>query len=129
VKALAMNLMAVVVFLGAGLFLGPHARTAYDHLFPVPAYVSGHYADVFQRAGKPVVLFSTSTCPYCQHTRDLLRAQSVDYEDLVIDQSPEAKRQFEALAGSAVPVLFIGDRRITGFHEDTIRESLALIRR
>jgi glutaredoxin len=128
-KTWAMNLVAVVVFLGAGLWLGPHARFAYDRLFPVPAYVSGHYADVFQRAGKPVVLFSTSTCPHCQHARDLLHAQRVDYEDLVIDQSPEAKREFDALGGSAVPMLFIGDRRITGFHEDTIRESLALIRR
>lgn len=128
-KALAMNLVAVVVFLVAGLWLGPHARSAYDHLFPEPAYVSGHYADVFRRAGKPVVLFSTSTCPHFEHARELLRAQHVDYQDLVIDQSPEAKKAFDALGGDAVPVLFIGDRRITGFHEDTIRESLALIRR
>jgi glutaredoxin len=128
-KAWAMNLMAVVVFLGAGLWLGPHAGSAYDQLFPAPAYVSGDYDDVFQRAAKSVVMFSTSTCPYCQRTRELLRTQRVDYEDLVIDQSPDAKRLFERFGGGAVPLLFIGDRRITGFQENTIVESLALILR
>jgi glutaredoxin len=104
-------------------------RSLYERMFPEPAYVNGDYAALYRQAAKPVVMFSTSTCPHCQHARDFLQQAHVDYQDFVIDQSPDAKQQFSALGGSGVPLLFIGDRRILGFREDTLRESLALIHR
>jgi mycoredoxin len=128
-KKALINLVAFALFLGAGLWLGPHLRSTFEHLFPEPAYVNGDYDALYRQAAKPVVMFSTSTCPHCQHAREFLREARVDYQDLVIDQSPDAKQQFTTLGGSGVPLLFIGSRRIVGFREDTIRESLALIHR
>ena len=76
-----------------------------------------------------VVMVSTSTCPYCALARAYLDQAKVEYRDFVIDQSADAQQQFQALGGGKVPLLFIGNRRIVGYREDTIRDSLALIRR
>lgn len=121
------NAILVAAFLGLGLWIGPQLRIAYERGFPEPAYVTGDYADLHRQAEKPVVLFSTSTCPYCQKTRALLAEEHVDYQDFVVDRSADAERRFEALGGGGVPQLFVGDRRITGFRPDAIRESLARI--
>jgi glutaredoxin len=107
--------------------LGPPLRQMFDQLFPEPIYVTGNYTALYKQTGKHVVMFSTSTCPYCERARTYLRQANVDYQDFVIDLAPSAKQQFKELGGSRVPVLFIADRRIIGFHEDTIRESLGLI--
>ena len=128
-KAIILNLSVIFLFGFAGLWLGPHARSAYEWIFPPPAFVNGNYSEIFREAGKPVVMFSTSTCPHCARAREYLRKDQIDYRDFVIDQSPDAKQRFTALGGDSVPLLFIGNRRITGFHEDTIHESLALMRR
>jgi mycoredoxin len=117
------NAVAVALFLAAGLSLGPHVRA----MFPEPAYVTSNYGASYRQAAKPVVMFSTSTCPHCQHAREFFHSVHVDYQEYDIDQSPDAKHEFAVLGGNGVPLLFIGDRRIVGFRPDTIRESLALI--
>lgn len=123
-----VNLALVAACLAAGLWAGPHLRAAYAHWFPPPEFVTGNYEALYRQTGKPVVMFSTSECPYCRKARELFKREGVDYQDLVIDQSPDANRQFEALGAGGVPQLFIGDRRITGFREKAIRDSLTLIR-
>lgn len=122
----AILLLAIV---GAGLWLGPHARAMYARMFPPPAYESGDFSALRKQADKPVVIFTTSTCPYCKQARELLTREGVDYRDYVIDLSPQAERQFLSLNGKGVPLLFIGDRRISGFREEVIRESISLNRR
>jgi glutaredoxin len=120
-----LGAILIVLFLGAGLWLGPYLRASYDRLFPQAAYVTGNYDALYRQAGKRVVMFSTSTCPYCKRTRELLTSEHVDFQDFVIDQSTAARTQFETLGGGGVPLIFIGDRRIAGFREAIVRESLA----
>lgn len=124
-----VNVLVIGAFLAAGLFAGPWLRAGYDRLFPPAAFVTGDFDRLYQDAGKPVVVFSTSTCPFCKRAREMLARENVDYRDFVVDQSPDAERRFEELGGGAVPQVFIGDRRIMGFREQVIRESLALQRR
>jgi len=129
-KVVNVSLYALVaaISLGGGLWMGPGLRGAYERLFPDPPYISGDFKALYRETGKLVVLFSTSTCPHCRHAREFLDREHVEYQDFVVDQSADAERRFAALKGRPVPLLFIGDRRIVGFREDTIRESLALIR-
>ncbi|MEO5627158.1 MAG: glutaredoxin family protein [Dokdonella sp.] len=117
-----------LVALAAGVVAAPHSRAQYERMFPEPAYVSGDFLALYREAGKPVVMFSTSTCPYCKRTREWLASANVDYRDYVVDQSDDARKRFEHVDGGPVPLLFIGDRRIVGFREDTLRESLALLK-
>lgn len=125
-KKIALNVGLIAVCLGVGLWAGPMAKVGYDRLFPAPAYTQGDYANLYRQAGKNIVMFSTSTCPHCSDARALLQREGVAYRDFLIDGLPEAKRQFDALGGTGVPLLFIGDRRILGYRESVIRESLAL---
>lgn len=127
-KKWVLNVVIVGVFLGLGLWVGPQIRAGYDRLFPEPAFVRGDYTAVFRQAGKPVVMFATSHCPFCQQARELFQREGIEYREYKIDESADAKRWFKELDGTNVPLLFIGDRRIVGFREDAIRESLAATR-
>lgn len=130
-KKLATALLYLAMplaFLGVGLWLGPSLHDLYARLFPAPAFVRGDFGDLYRETGKPVVMFSTSTCPHCRSARDLLAHERVDYHDFVIDESAGAERRFKTLHGEGVPLLFIGDRRITGFQESTIRDALAALK-
>lgn len=110
-----------------GLYGGPIAKGAYSALFPAPEYAIGDYSKIYGVAGSQVVLFSTSTCPYCKKTRTLLAQLGVSYHDYLIDKSSEADSEFKKLGGSAVPLLFVGDRRIRGYRESTIRDAIDLL--
>ena len=80
---------------------------------------------MYEAANKPIVLFGTSTCPYCKATRKLLAANKVEYKDYLIDKSKSAEAEFKKLGGSGVPMIFIGNRKIVGFNKVVIEESLA----
>jgi len=114
--------------LATGLWTGSMLRDAHARLFPAPAFAQGDFSAIYRETGKPVVMFSTSTCPYCRRARALLDEEHVAYQDFVIDQSPQARQRFASFGGSGVPVLLIGTRRIEGYREDVIRDSLALAR-
>jgi glutaredoxin len=108
-----------------GVYGGPAARAAYAHVFPEPAFRTGDFSSLYRDAGSPVVLFSTSTCPYCKQTRELLQQRRVAYVDFVVDQSESAARRFKSVGGKGVPLIYVGDRSISGFREDAIVEALA----
>lgn len=123
-----VHVVVLAAFLGVGLWAGPRLKGLYEDASREPPYVNGNYEAIYRQAGKPVVMFSKSTCPYCARARELLTREHVDFVERVVDQSPEAQRWFETLGGKGVPLLFIGDRRIVGFREDVIRTSLAQVR-
>jgi glutaredoxin len=95
-------------------------------MFPPNAFTEGDFSAVYRDAGKPVVLFATSTCPYCSQTRELLARAHVDFKEWTTDKSEQAREKFAALGGDAVPLLFVGHRRIVGYDEGAIRQSLLL---
>lgn len=92
-------------------------------------YQQGNYAAYYPDARTRVVVYGTSTCPFCAQTRDYLNRQKIAYADFNVDQSPQASRQFAALHGSAVPVILIGDRLITGFKPQAIDAALKALGR
>jgi glutaredoxin len=113
-------------FLG-GLYGGPIARGTYARLFPEPPFTTGNFSQLHAEAGSSVVLFSTSTCPYCKQTREMFAKAGVTYVDYMIDTSDVAKQKFQQLSGVGVPLIYIGDRRIRGFREPAIKDALAVL--
>ena len=109
------------------IWVGPRLRDAYNQWFPPPAFVSGDCSSLYAEMAKPVVIFTTSTCPYCKKVRKLLEINHVDFADLVVNESGAAEQRFREVGGKAVPALFIGKRMIVGFREDAITEALKLI--
>lgn len=126
---LRWTLAAVLLpaFFTAGLALGPKAAGAWRAAFPPPEYTTGDFSTLHTAANSRVVLYATATCPYCIRTRQLLDAAGVAYREYLIDESEQAQADFIRLGGRVVPLLFIGERRIAGYREQTIRDALAAL--
>ena len=125
-KALKAVLLIVILSgcFAAGLFGAPLIRATYTRVFPDPTYSNGNFSSLYVAAGHSVVLFSTSTCPYCKKTREMFKRQGIAYTDYVTDKSKDAERRFEKYNGTAVPLIFIGDRKILGFDEGVIQSAI-----
>lgn len=117
-------LLLAGAFLGLGLWAGPSVRTVYDQWFPAPTFVTGDYTALFKETNKSVVIFTTSTCRYCKRAREVLEKNNIDYYDFVTDKSADAQKRYQALGESAVPVLFIADRKIVGANQEVIEAAL-----
>lgn len=72
---------------------------------------------------KPVTVYSSGHCPYCEQAKKLLDVKGVVYDLIRVDQDP---KQFEAMLAKSnglrtVPQIFIGDYHVGGF--DRLREA------
>lgn len=120
----ALMAMIVAACLAAGLMVGPALRAGYARLFPPPAFETGDFSHLSSKTEKPVIMFTTSTCPFCREARIALDKMGVSFEEYVIDKSPQSMALYQSLEGRGVPMLIIGDRKIIGFKEDAIRQAL-----
>ena len=128
VLRIVLQCLLIPAFFATGLYAGPRLAQAYRTWFPPPQYTTGDHAELYRRAGNPVVMYATSTCPYCAKARKLLAERGVRYTEYLIDKSAPAQRDFVSKGGESVPLLYIGDRRIEGFREQAIVDALASAR-
>lgn len=85
----------------------PAAR---DYLYGLTV-VEGHG----QQVKTPVIMYTTQWCPYCHRAREYFKRHSVTYVEYDIEASAEHSARFRDLNGTAVPLIFVGDRRLQGF--------------
>ncbi len=74
---------------------------------------------------KKVKIYSTPTCPFCIRTKQFLKENNIDFED--IDVSSDQARAQEMIQKSGqmgVPVLDIEGEIIIGFDKDKIIKAL-----
>lgn len=73
----------------------------------------------------PVLMFSASWCGYCQRLRtDLTRAR-IAFTELDIEASTANNRAWRLLGGRAVPFTLVGERVVSGYAPQRIRELAA----
>ncbi len=108
----------------AGKASGPRWQALQRAEFLAPLFVQGDWSGVLGPAARDIVVYATRTCPWCTRTRELLIASGALFREFLIDESGDAQRAFSALDGEAVPLIFVGERRIIGFDEPAIREAL-----
>jgi glutaredoxin 3 len=68
--------------------------------------------------GSHVLIYTQALCGYCAAAKKMLKAKSVDYEE--IDVTMDAVRRREMIDRSGrrtVPQIFIGDRHIGGYDD------------
>ena len=68
-----------------------------------------------------VKIFSTGTCPFCEKAKHLLTRLHIPYEEIRIDQSQTALKEFARATHGArtVPQIIIDGKCIGGFVELT----------
>jgi glutaredoxin 3 len=66
----------------------------------------------------PVVMYTTSWCPYCARARALFTAKGVAFTEIDIEAVDGARDVMRARSGrTSVPQIFVGDRHLGGFDD------------
>ena len=83
-------------------------------------------------AKKSVILYSLSTCSYCELTKKMLDDLAVDYEPIVVDLLPvdEKEKAVQELKkinpNCTFPTLICGDKVVVGMRPQEIKDMLGL---
>ena len=66
----------------------------------------------------PVIVYSTTWCPWCDRAKALLKARGIAYDDVNIETQPDFRQKLVELTGGyTVPQIVIGEKPIGGFRE------------
>ena len=76
---------------------------------------------------KKVTVYSTPTCPYCIKTKEFLKDNNVNFENIDVSSNQEKAQEMIDKSGQmGVPVLDIEGDIITGFDKPAIQKALSL---
>ena len=62
-------------------------------------------------------MYSAKWCPYCKKAKAYFTARGLRYEEIDIEASDGARREYKELGGKGVPLIFVGRKRMQGFSE------------
>ena len=65
---------------------------------------------------QPVKIYTTGSCPYCIHAKQLLKQRGVtELNEIRVDMLPAERQNMMAITGRrTVPQIFIGDTHVGG---------------
>lgn len=76
---------------------------------------------------KKVKIYSTPTCPYCIRTKQFLKENNIEFEDIDVSVDQQAAEEMIKISGQiGVPVLDIEGEIIVGFDKERIKKALGL---
>lgn len=76
---------------------------------------------------KKVVIYSTPTCPFCIRTKQFLKDNNVQFEDIDVSSDTEQAQAMIKKSGQmGVPVIDIDGTLIIGFDKEKIKEVLGI---
>ena len=68
-----------------------------------------------------IVMYATQESKVCQEARNFFRQNGIPYTEYLIDESEERYQEFEAFGGDVVPYIFVGNKKVRGWSEATMR--------
>jgi glutaredoxin 3 len=72
----------------------------------------------FTNPMSPVIVYSTTWCPWCDRAKALLKARGIPYDNVNIETQPDFRQKLVELTGGyTVPQIVIGEKPIGGFRE------------
>ncbi|MDD5432580.1 MAG: glutaredoxin family protein [Candidatus Omnitrophica bacterium] len=77
--------------------------------------------------GKSVKVYSTPTCPWCIRTKQFLKDNNINFEDIDVSSNQSSGEEMIKKSGQmGVPVLDIDGEIIIGFDKEKIKQALGL---
>jgi glutaredoxin len=64
---------------------------------------------------KKVVIYTTAWCPACKAAKQYMDSKGIHYQEVDVEQAPGGEA-FQRLGGTAVPLIVVGDKKMTGFN-------------
>lgn len=80
--------------------------------FDGPAEVEAVAAEFVHRN---VVIYTTEWCGVCKRAKAHLKSRGVVFTEFDIEKNGLAKAEFKRLNGKGVPLILVGDKRMSGF--------------
>jgi len=62
-----------------------------------------------------VVMYSTTWCGVCKRAKRFFQVQKIPFKEYDVEKTRKGKRDFARLNGRGVPIILVGDKRMTGF--------------
>lgn len=90
-----------------------------------PATVA-EYSPGISRSSK-VVMYSTEWCGVCKKAKKYMQTNDIDFKEYDIEKNTNAKRKFKKLGGRGVPLILVGDQRMSGFSVRKLDSMLAKV--
>ncbi len=76
---------------------------------------------------KPVTIYSTPTCHFCQMTKEFLTEHNIPYADHNVATDLEKRKEMIQKSGQmGVPVIYVGDELIVGFDKERLSTALGI---
>ena len=113
-RMLGIGLLVVLIPVG-GFACGVGLLRAVQSMGELPPLREGDFRAITESVGSPVVLLSTSTCPWCEKTRQWLDLRGISYRDCVIDRDAFANGLMEIAGGKSVPQLLNAGSAASGY--------------
>ncbi len=92
----------------------PNVEDADQIKSPVSTVSSNSFQSV---NGPEIVIYTTAWCGYCKKAKAYFAANKISYKEYDIEEDRFAKRAYERMGGEGVPLILVGDQRLTGFSE------------
>ena len=74
-----------------------------------------------------VIVYSTTSCPYCNRAKDYFKANNVEYTDYNVGEDQAKGQEMVQKSGQmGVPVIDINGSIIIGFDKERINAALGL---
>jgi glutaredoxin 3 len=76
---------------------------------------------------KKVSIYSTATCTYCKHAKELFKEKGIAYEEFDVGTDAAKRKEMVDLTGQlGVPVIRIDDNVMVGFDQEAVLKALDL---
>lgn len=66
-------------------------------------------------AATRITLYTTRNCANCRKAKHYLQQRGLRFQELDLNHSPRAQKEFARLGGRGVPLIMVGETRIDGF--------------
>ena len=76
---------------------------------------------------KTVKIYSTPTCPWCIRTKQFLKENNIDFQNMDVSSDKQAADEMMKKTGQmGVPVIDIEGEIIVGFDKERIKQALGI---
>lgn len=76
---------------------------------------------------KKVMIYSTPTCTYCKHVKELFKTHNVAYEEFDVASDKDKRAEMVEKSGQlGVPVTDIDGQVVVGYDEATLKQLLGI---
>ncbi len=67
-----------------------------------------------------IIIYSTTTCPYCGMLKDYFKEKNISYEEKLVDQDEKAKEEMMGISGGFLGVPYVVITKDSGNRESVI---------